>query len=181
MDYETARNMPPIDANDPQALDKTRARVEAYREEYERRKAVNAFYKQRGTLTGCPHTTPEEEELTASLETSCRGNLIPYGKKSMDNIGGSIRSFERRIAELERRESEPPPEGWKIDGGEVVMNIEENLLQIVFEERPSLDTIINMKMLGFVLGPHEGPFGAWQRGLTDRAIEAARRLFPSET
>lgn len=179
MDYETARNMPQIDANDPQALEKVRERVDAYRREHERRKGINAFYKQVGTLKGCPLTTPEEaEKLMANLETSLRGYKIPYGKKPMDSILGSIRSFEKRIAELERRQSEPPPEGWRFDGGEVIMNIEANMVQVVFDERPDVDMIINLKLLGFYHGPHENPFGTWQRQLTDRAIEAARTLFP---
>lgn len=181
MDYETARNMPMINASDPQALEKTKERLEAYKVEHERRKGINAFYRQVRTLRGCPLTTPEEaEELMANLETSLRGYKIPYGKKPMDSLLGSIRSFEKRIVELERRKTEPPPEGWRFDGGEVIMNAEANMVQIIFDERPDVDMIINLKLFGFALRPHENPHGAWQRQLTERAIEAAETLFPSK-
>lgn len=178
MDYQTARNMPPIATTDPQALEKVKERAEAYRVEHQRRKAVNDFYKQVGTLRGCPHATPEDiERLANDLEASCKGHMIPYGKKSMDTIFASIKSFEKRIAMLERLKANPP-KGWKFDGGEVVMNHEKNLVQIVHDERPDIDTIVNMKMLGFTLGPSGGNSGAWQRALTEKAIEDTKTLFP---
>lgn len=179
MDYTTARNMPPIDTGDPQALEKVRERVDAYREEYERRKAVNAFYKQLGTLKGCPHTTPEEAaELMANLEPSCKGNPIPFGKKSMDSILGSIRSFEKRIAALERWREERP-EGWRFDGGEVVVDIDTSRVKVFFDTRADIDTLINLKINGFVWEPREGEHGAWQKAISDRSLEAARMIVPA--
>ena len=87
----------------------------------------------------------------------------------------------RTSDEREKRQTEPAPEGWKFDGGEVVVNIGENRLQIVFDGKPDADLRAELKCKGFRWAPSQG---AWQRQLTDNAFRAARRikaLAPLET
>ena len=178
MDYETARNLPQIDTDDPEALEKVQARVEVYREEYERRKAINAHYRKHGTLDGCQQTTPgEADRLLTNMDLSCNGNKIPFGKKSMDNIGGSIRSFKKRIAAIEQMRANPP-QGWKFQGGEVDFNISISTMLIVFDEWPDYETILKVKSLGFNLRPYHNKKGVWQRPINPRTIDATKALLP---
>lgn len=62
-------------------------------------------------------------------------------------------------------------EGWSFDGGRVVMNAEANRLQLVFDGKPDEGTRVALKSRGFRWSPR---FGAWQRQLTDNAVQAAR-------
>ena len=79
-----------------------------------------------------------------------------------------------RIASLEKLK-EAPPEGWAFDGGQVVVNTEENRVQLIYDEKPDADTRAKLKANGFRWAPSQK---AWQRQLNSAGMYAAREVAP---
>ena len=86
----------------------------------------------------------------------------------LSNNRAEIRRLKKRLEELEQQEEF---EGWKFEGGEVVINREINRLQIKLDAKP--DDTSKYKIYGFRWSPREK---AWQRQLTANAVRAARQI-----
>lgn len=68
-----------ISADDPQALEKLRARLEKLEEAQKEMRAVNAYYRKNGTLDGCPGLPPAEiDRLKAKMARSWHREDKPY-------------------------------------------------------------------------------------------------------
>lgn len=162
-----------ISADEPDAMDKLKAKLERLEDFQETMKAVNAYYRKNKTLDGCPLLSAEViEKLNAKMARSLRVPPKPYESYELTNNNASIRQVKARIEELTKR-AETEYEGWQFDGGEVKMNREANRLQVFFDEKPDRYTCSVMRHGGFRWAPS---VGAWQRQLTDNAIYAAKHL-----
>lgn len=172
---EAAENNNAISADDPAALDKLKAKLEAMEDKQAFMKSVNAYYRKNKTLDGCPGLS---SGVQVEIEKQwARGWYvgIPFPPYELTNNNGNMKRVKARIADLERRAASPAPEGWKFDGGEAVANVAENRLQIFFEAIPDDDTRAALKSHGF---RWTRSVGAWQRQLTDNAVYAAKRIAP---
>jgi hypothetical protein len=58
-------------------------------------------------------------------------------------------------------------------GGKIVNNFSENRIQLIFNEKPSADTITALKKASFKWSPR---FNAWQRQMTGNAVYATKRF-----
>ena len=162
-----------ISADDPEAVQKLKAKLKGLEQEQEKMKAVNAYYRKNKTLDGCPLLTAEEiEKLKAAMARNWRANPKPYESYALTNNSAVIRQTKNRIEDLTKR-AETEYEGWAFDGGEVKMDRQANRLQVFFDEKPDRDTCSAMRHGGFRWAPS---VGAWQRQLTDNAIYAAKHL-----
>lgn len=165
-----------ISSDDPTALQKLRAKLAGLEELQEQMKATNAYYRKNKTLDGCPHLTEEQvERLKAEMARSWHPEERPYLSFELTNNNANIRRIRARIAELEKRQAEPAPEGWEYDGGRVEMNTAENRLQLFFEAKPENTVRDELKSYGFRWSPKNG---CWQRQLTDNAIRTAQKIVP---
>ncbi len=172
---EAAESNTAISSDDPAALDKLKAKLDAMQEKQAFMKAVNAFYRKNKTLDGCPGLA---SGVQVEIEKQwARGWYvgIPFPPYELTNNNGNMKRVRERIAELERRAASPAPEGWKFDGGEVDANVSENRLQIFFDSMPDDDTRAALKSHGFRWARS---VGAWQRQLTDNAVYVAKRIIP---
>jgi len=163
-----------ISADDPAAIDKLKAQLKSLEDGHLTRKAVNAYYRKYNTLDGCPHLSEENiRKLQASMSNPSWGRQTqPFPAWALSNNNANMKRIRDRIAELERR-AEKPPAGWAFDGGEVVVNTDENRLQVLFDEKPDDAMRQELKRSGFRWAPSQG---AWQRQLTDNALYAAKRI-----
>lgn len=164
-----------IRSDDPQALAKLEAKVANLEKQQELMKAANAAIRLKDKEKGDKRLaelgyTPEKIEELRSPDFAGR---IGYPSYLLQNNNANINRIRKRIEELQKRQAEPAPEGWEFDGGEVVMNTEENRLQIIFEGKPDESIRNELKSHGFRWAPSQG---AWQRQLNDNAIRAAKRL-----
>ena len=114
-----------------------------------------------------------ECENDLSRSAKCSTDPKPFPSYTLSNNNATIRNTRARIEELEKRQAEPAPEGWTFDGGEVVINAEINRLQILFDERPDYGLKEELKRYGFRWAPSQN---AWQRQLTENAINAAKHI-----
>ena len=175
-DYETVKGLLDkiqalgcggISSDDPEALSKLKEKLAGLERNHEAMKAVNAYYRRHKTLDGCPGL---DENLRQDLGKYSHLGFIPTYKLSY-NLA-EIRRIKQRIAGLERL-AEKPPQGWKFDGGEVVVNTGQNRLQILFVGKPDGTMRDALKRRGFRWAPSQK---AWQRQLTGNAMSAAKEI-----
>lgn len=162
-----------ISSDDPNALDKLRLKLKNLEEHQAWMKAVNAYYRKHKTLEGCPDLS---EKTRNSVETAWERGWyrgIPFPPYELSNNNANIRRIRDRISELEKRQTQAPPDGWTFDGGEVVVNTNENRLQIIFAGKPDADVRAELKANGFHWAPSHN---AWQRQLNRNAIYAAKHI-----
>lgn len=163
-----------ISADDPQALEKLRKKLANLEATQATMKAVNAYYRKHGTLDGCEDISPAvREKLDEAMANPWRTDPKPFPSYTLSNNNATIRNTKARIEELEKRQTEAVPEGWTFNGGEVVINTELNRLQILFDERPDYGLKEELKRYGFRWAPSQS---AWQRQLTENAINAAKKI-----
>lgn len=170
---EAAARNHAISSDDPEALDRLRAKLEKLERAQERMKAANAAIRARDTAAGDATLagmgyTPEQ---IAALRTGDFLGRVGFPDYELRNNGAEIRRCRERIAQLERRAAAPAPEGWTFDGGEVVPNVAENRLQIRFDAIPAEEVRERLKGSGFRWCRWAG---VWQRQLTPRALYDAR-------
>ena len=164
-----------ISADDPGAVAKLREKLESREVLQARMKAANAAVRMKDTTKG----DAKLAELGYSVEAIQRlrepdyCGRVGFPSYELTNNNAEIRRLRGRIAELEKRESEPAPEDWEFDGGSVVANTELNRLQILFDDKPDEDVRAELKSNGFKWAPSQK---AWQRQLTPNAMYAARRI-----
>lgn len=154
-----------ISADDPQALEKLRARLEKLEGAQKEMRAANAYYRKARTLDGCPGLPPAEiDRLKAKMARYQRDK--PYSSYELSSNNAEIRRNKSRIAQLERQ-AEQGYFGWTFDGGKVQIDQEANRLQIVFDAKPDKELASALKHNGFHWAPS---IGVWQRQLNDNAI-----------
>ena len=164
-----------ISSDDPKALEKLEAKLAGLEKHQELMKAANAAIRMKDTEKGDKRLaelgyTPEDIK---ELRTPDFCGRIGYPAFELSNNSANIRRIRQRVEELKKRQTEPTPEGWDFDGGQVVVNTTENRLQIIFDDKPDADLRAELKSEGFRWAPSQG---AWQRQLTDNAFRAARRI-----
>lgn len=163
-----------ISSDDPQAIQKLEAKQATLEQAHETMKAVNAYYRKYKTLDGCPYLKESElKRIEKEMRRSGRTDDKPFATYTLTNSRNNIKQVQQRIAELKKWKTQTPPEGWKFDGGEVVMNVAENRLQVLFHEKPSDEMRSELKHHGFRWAPSQG---AWQRKLTNNAIYEAKHM-----
>lgn len=162
-----------ISSDDPQAVEKLTEKLEACQKRQEYMKTVNSFYRKRGTVHGCPGVSEETaEKLDEAVRTGYSWETAPFASYELSNNNSEIRRLKQRIEQL-THDKELGYVGWKFDGGEAVVNTDNNRLQLLFDEKPSGEQRTALKRNGFHWSPSEQ---AWQRQLNDNAIYAASRL-----
>ena len=164
-----------ISGDDPNALEKLRAKRDKLVKHQELMKAANAAIRLKDTEEGDRRLAElgfDDQEIAELRKPDWCGR-VGYPSFELSNNNANIRRIEGRIAELEKRATEPSPEGWEFDGGKVVINQEVNRVQIIFDGKPDPDVRSELKGEGFRWAPSQG---AWQRQLTDNALRAVKRL-----
>ena len=162
-----------ISREDPQAIEKLQERLEACKREQEKMKEVNAYYRKKGTVKGCPCLT-EEQAITLDEKVRNRYPIHkqPYPSFMLTNNNAEINRLKKRIEDIST-DRETGFVGWKFKGGEAIVNEDICRLQLVFDGKPNEEQRYYLKLNGFHWSPTEG---AWQRQLNRNAIYAADRM-----
>ena len=93
-----------ISADDPDAVGKLKTKLENLEESQETMKLVNSYFRENGTLDGCPFLTAEQiEALKADMAANWHYGKAPYLPWQLSNNGAEIRRVKQRIEELERK------------------------------------------------------------------------------
>lgn len=154
LDKIRSTGMGGISSDDEKAVEKLREKLADREQEQVFMKKINAYYRKNRTLEGCPRLIEEAiAQLKASMGRSWRKNPKPCEAFMLSNNNTEIHRIRQRIVELEQRQTAPAPEGWTFDGGKVVMNVEENRIQILFDGKPEEEIRSELKHSGFRWSP----------------------------
>lgn len=167
---EAAENNTAISSDDPDALDKLKARLEGLKSKQIFMKTVNSYYRKHKTCQGCEGVSEElAAEMDESMKRAYSWETAPFPSYALSNNNQNIKRIEGRIQQLERAQ-ETGYRGWDFEGGTVVPNQEENRLQIIFDKIPSEELRRELSHRGFHWSRRNQ---AWQRQLNFNAVRAA--------
>lgn len=162
-----------ISGDDPNAREKIEKKIESLEAFQNTMKAVNAYYRKHKTLDGCPDITPEQaHKIAADMERDWRSDPRPFEAYRLQNNNAEIHRLRERLAEMDAMSANSET-GWTFDGGTVEICRENNRVRIFHDCKPDASTIAELKSHGFKWSPKSS---AWQRQLTENAINAARRI-----
>lgn len=150
-----------ISSDDPDAVAKLRAEINAAKARQDQMKQENAAWRKAGNKAG------------RQADGTWRDQ--PFAPFELTNNSANIRRMEHRLAQIEAQRAqaaECPRTATKYQGfGEVVENAEENRLQIIFDDKPTAEVRSILKSHGFRWAPSHV---AWQRQLNNSARFAVK-------
>ena len=131
---------------------------------------VNDYFKENGTVVGCPGV---ESDVATSLDAKIReGQELPYPQSFFDTNKETLQMLQNMMNRIADK-PETLFKGWQFAGGEAVVNLANNRLQLMFNEKPSDEVIASLKQNGFHWARTQG---AWQRPLTHQTMSVADKL-----
>ena len=171
----------PIDFSDPHAREMLVERLESTKALHESKKQANAYYRKHKTLDGCPGITEKDREWLTRPGVFAKGDGsplalygVPFPAYDLQSDNAKIKSYAARLEEYDRLQAQRDADtDTEFDGGRIVRSVEQNRLQILFDEIPSQEVRDALKSSGFRWSRKNQ---AWQRQLTDNAERAARRI-----
>lgn len=113
-----------------------------------------------------------QESMKAANKAAGSGNPKPYAPFQLSNNNANIRRVRQRIEHLKKHANDVTTR-LPFDGGEIVDNVEENRVQILFDEKPSYEVRTKLKSCGFRWAPR---FGAWQKMRSRWAMYEAKKV-----
>ena len=159
-----------IRTEDVNAFEKLSENYDFIRGRQEYMQQVNDYFKANGTVAGFPGL---DAETVSSIEAAMsEGQSLPYPQSFFDNNAKTLDILQKMM----NRVAEKPEtlfRSWHFEGGEAVVNLANNRLQLVFNEKPSDEKIKIMKDNGFKWAP-KGK--AWQRPLTHQTMSVCDKL-----
>jgi len=169
---EAAASNTAISSDDPEAIEKLKAKLEGLQAGQTMMKAINAYYRKHKTLDNCPELTPE---LRQGIEHSWSKGWyvgIPFPPYAFSNNNAEINRIKKRLEAL-RKVDEMEHTEIKFDSGVIVTNEDINRVQIIFDSKPDEDVRRELKSWGFRWSPREG---AWQAQCNPVYLQRAKRI-----
>lgn len=162
-----------IRSSDANAVTLLQEKLDTLKQEQEKMKKVNAYYRKHKTLDGCPVLTDEEiEKLKVEMKSSWHYQDKPYLSWQLSNNNQNIHSVEERLQRL-KAEKERNSSAYDSDYFKVVENTEIMRLQLFFDGKPEAEVRELVKHNGFKWSPKNG---CWQRQLTNNARYSVKCL-----
>ena len=159
-----------IKSDDSQAFGLLLENKEFFEQRNAYMKTVNDYYKAHGTVAGCPgieDDTVRELDARVTEEQHC-----PYPVRFSYENHKQIQQIDKMLARLTEK-PETLFKGWPFHGGEAIINLANNRLQLMFDEKPNDQQRKELYKNGFRFAYKST---AWQRPLSPKAMLAADRL-----
>lgn len=160
----------PIRADDPQAIEKLRAKIEDVRAAWAFSKQLSGLYRKGDWSAIGRLITPR------ALQDAMRSHFAGFNPFSLTSYGPEIKRLEARIAQIEVRRERETVEHDAVAGVVMIENAEAGRVQLQFPAKPDDATRALLRSRGFVFSPTQG---AWQRGLNNAGICAAQQVLAS--
>lgn len=100
-----------------------------------------------------------------------------FAAYQLQNNGANIKRMKARLAQIERTRGGDSVRQSYQGLCEVVENVEENRIQVIFDGKPDANVRADLKANGFRWAPSQG---AWQRHLTNAGRYALKRFLQSQ-
>ena len=170
-EYRDGRRDDPISGDDPAAPEKLQARIEFLKEQHEKKKAKNAYFRKHGTMKGFPGIS---DTKAAALDEALKSQPIKAWQIPCPIYGtdtANIRRLEQRLQELnKRREQAAAPDAETVkeyNGFTVEKDLTGGRINIIFPGKPSEEAREILKGNGFHWSPK---LKIWTRQLTNNAL-----------
>jgi len=178
---KAAENNKTVSSDDPDAVDKLREKVAKLRKNQEAMKAANSIVRSKkksdeekiAELAELLHWTEQEAAGLLKPDFAGRAGFPDYKTR---NNSANIRRIEKRIVELEKRQTEETTE-CQVGEVRIVRNVELNRLQVSFPEKPGRQTRERLRRHGFRWAP---TIEAWQRHLSNGAEYDAKQCIKGD-
>lgn len=167
-----------IDFADPNARQMLAEKVDSLQKELDSDKAMNAYYRKHKTMQGFEGISEETAKaINERIAGDYSWNKKPAPDWELTSVRNRLKSAQARLAEYDNlhaaQEENAAESATAFEGGYITRNIEENRLQIIFDEKPDEETRQKLKSNGFHWSPRNS---AWQRQLTSNAERAAKKV-----
>jgi hypothetical protein len=159
-----------IRADDPKAVEQLKENLAGVESRQEYMQTVNDYYKENGTTVGCPGIDEEtavklDERVNEQQATPYPGRFFKENYAQMNRLKSNIERLTNNKDSVFKC--------WQFKGGEAVINLANNRLQLMFNEKPSEEQRTALKQNGFKWAPNSK---AWQRPLDFKSMSAADRI-----
>lgn len=166
----------PIDPTDPHAREMLTDRLQRLQSTLDRGKAMNAHYRKHKTMNGFPGMTDETAaEMDEAISHAPSFAQTPFPDFELASLRGKIKRTQENLSKLDGLEQhkDDAANTLEFDGGKLFLNMEQNRLQILFDEIPGDEIRSALKSHGFKWSRRNE---AWQRQLTRNAIYDAKHI-----
>ena len=166
----------PIDPTDPHAREMLTDRLQRLQSTLDRGKAMNAHYRKHKTMKGFPGMTDETAaEMDEAISRAPSFARTPFPDFELASLRGKIKRTQENLSKLDGLEQhkDDAKNTLEFDGGKLFLNMEQNRLQILFDEIPGDEIRSALKSHGFKWSRRNE---AWQRQLTRNAIYDAKHI-----
>lgn len=176
---EHIKNDTSIYSDDPEAIEKLKARIKDLEETQEHMKLVNKAYKKyqaKGleAIEDMGLTDAQMQRVITHDDSNSyswdKGRV--YAKFQLSNNNANIKRNRDRLARLEEQ-AQAETKSRKVGEIEIVENVEANRIQLIFQGKPEPEIRKILKQHGFRWSPR---FGAWQRHLNANGKWAVERV-----
>ena len=170
---ETIESNEAISSDDPEALLKLKEKLSSLEKNQHFMKQANQCLRKKDK-EGFLKLEMATEDMWEELN---RPNDFGFPHYKFSNNSAEIRRVKDRIIKLEKIQTLETKE-IRIGNGRIVLNIEANRVQILFDSIPPEDMRKKLKSFGFRWSPSQG---AWQRHITNHAISLAKQILTPST
>jgi len=170
---ETIESNDTISSDDPDALTKLKDKLASLQKSQVFMKAANQYLRKKDK-EGFLKLEMATEEMWEELN---RPNNFGFPHYKFSNNSAEIRRIKNRITQLEKIQTLETKE-IHIGDATIVMNIEANRVQILFDSIPPEEMRKKLKSNGFRWSPTQG---AWQRHITNYAVFIAKQILTPST
>ena len=167
-----------IFSDDPEAVTKLKEKIEGLEKQREKMKAYNkawrkyASKKDDSELRKLGLNDSGIAQLQINIDKAYSWEKQPYPKYLLSNLGQNISRLKKRLASLEAHSDDETTEA-QYKGAKLVDNVEENRVQILFDDIPPVEVRTEMKQNGFRWSRYNK---AWQRHRSFHAKRLAEEL-----
>jgi len=161
----------PMISGEPDTLARLKEKLEKLEASQEKMKAINKAVRKKD-IEGLKAMGISTGMIDLYMKPNIYGKVCAFEPYQFQNQNAEIRRVKERI-EQEEVISQRVTKERSFDGGQVIENVEENRLQIFFDEKPDEETRSQLKQNGFRWSPSRG---VWQRQLTDAALASLSRV-----
>lgn len=159
-----------IKSNDFNAVSKLQENIKMHEDRLKYMQSVNDYYSQNGTMKGYPDIS---DKTVTELDSRVKeGQNTPYPDQFFRD---NRKEIDRLKSVIDRVQNNPETvfKSWDFVGGSAVVNLANNRLQLMFNERPTDEHLKTLKQNGFKWAPKAK---VWQRPLTHQTMSVCDKI-----
>jgi len=166
-----------ISSDDELAIEKLQAKIDKAEKVQEAMRGVNTILRKRGMSDADKKALISErfgfsEETIARIFTPDYLGRTGFADYELSNNNANIKRMRDRVSLLTKQRAETSQD-ISFTGGRVVDNVEDNRVQIFYDDKPDKMQLALLKGAGFKWAPS---VGAWQRQRSNNATWAIKRI-----